>query len=160
MWRRSRVATASSSAARPLGVTALSVFFALGTLASGLAAVSLLKPGGYLESIWSLNPAGHAGLGALGAWAPPILATVCLACAGAGYGFARGKRWGYGLGVALLLANLAGDLLNVALGFGRRTLVGIPIVAVLLWYLSSRRLRQYFRRDTENSRGALREERA
>ena len=123
----------------------MSALFAAGTLASGLAAVSLLTPGGYLEPIWRLNPAGHAGLRALGAWAPVILAAVCLACAAAGYGFITGKRWGYRLGVVLLLANLAGDLLNVAFGIERRALVGIPIVALLLWYLSSPTVRQYFR---------------
>lgn len=123
----------------------MSAFFAFGMLASGLAAVSLLTPGGYLEPIWRLNRAGHAGLRALGAWGPPILAAVCLACAAAGYGFVTRKRWGYRLGVALLLANLAGELVNVASGIERRPLVGIPIVALLLWYLSSPTVRQYFR---------------
>ena len=98
---------------------------------------TLLTPGGYLEPIWRLDRAGHAGLRALGARGPPILAAVCLACAAAVYGFVTRKRWGYRLGVALLLANLAGDLVNVASGIERRALVGIPIVALLLWYLSS-----------------------
>ncbi|MGB9331982.1 MAG: hypothetical protein WCB10_14550 [Steroidobacteraceae bacterium] len=127
----------------------MSAFFVSGTLASGLAAVSLLTPGGYLEPIWRLNPAGHAGLRTLGAWGPLILAAACLACAAAGYGFLSGKRWGYRLGVAVLLTNLAGDLLNVASGIERRALVGIPIVALLLWYLSSPTVKQYFRREEQ-----------
>lgn len=122
----------------------MGAFFISGTLASGLAAISLLTPGGYLEPIWRLNPVGHAGLRALGAWAPPTLAAVSLACAAAGYGFVTGKRWGYWLGVALLLANLAGNSVNIAFGIERRTLVGIPIVVLLLWYLSSPSVRQYF----------------
>jgi hypothetical protein len=140
----SQVPASPSRTPRPVGITALSVFFAFGALASGLAAVSLLTPGGYLEPIWRLNPKGHAGLSALGSWAPVLLGVVSIACAAAAFGFISGRRWGYGLGIALLLLNLVGDLANVAFGVEPRALVGIPIVALLLWYLSSRTVRQYF----------------
>jgi hypothetical protein len=131
-------------AARPFGVALLSAFFAFGTLASALATVSLLAPGGRLEPMWRLNPRGHAGLVALGVWGPLILGAACLACACAAYGFANGRPWGYRLGVGLLLVNLAGDLVNVTFGIEPRAIVGVPIVAGLLWYLSSKTVKTYF----------------
>lgn len=143
MWARNQAATSPLGAARPLGITAMSAFFVSGMLASGLAAVSLLTPGGYLEPLWRLNPTGHAGLTELGAWGPLILTAVCLACAAAAYGFITRKRWGYRLGVVLLLANLIGDLVNAV--FDRRALIGMPVVVLLLWYLSSPAVRRYFR---------------
>lgn len=131
-------------AMRPLGVAAMSAFFAFGALAAGLAAVSLLTPGGPLEPMWRLNPRGHAGLLALGHWGPVVLGGACVACGCAAYGLARGRAWGYRLGICLLLVNLAGDLTNVFLGPEPRAIVGIPVVAILLWYLSSRSVRAYF----------------
>jgi hypothetical protein len=128
---------------RPPGVTALACLFAFGTLASGLSAVSLLTPDGPLEPMWRLNPRAREAFGQMGPWAL-LLAAVCLACAASAYGFLAGRRWGYRLGVALLLTNLAGDLVNAALGIELRAVVGIPIVAVLLGYLSSRKVRAFF----------------
>jgi len=129
---------------RPPGVTALAGLFTFGTLASGLSAPSLLTPGGPLEPIWRLNPRAREAFSHIGAWAPLLLAAVCLACAAAAYGFFAGRRWGLRLGVALLLANLAGDLVNAALGVEPRAIVGIPIVAIILGYVSSRKVRAFF----------------
>ncbi len=132
------------SRSRPRGVTALAYFFLFGTLASGLSFVSLLNPGGPLEPMWRLNPRAHEGFSRMDLWAPLLMGTVCLACAASAFGFFAGKRWGYRLGVALLLFNLAGDLVNVALGIEPRAAVGLPIVALLLWYLSSLKVRAFF----------------
>jgi hypothetical protein len=132
------------AASRPGGVTALGFFFVFGTLASGLAAISLLAPGSFLEPMWRLNPRGRAAFAGLGLWAPLLLFPVCAACAAAAYGFFRGRRWGYRLGIALILTNLAGDLVNAALGVEPRALWGLPVVALLLVYLASTRVRSYF----------------
>ena len=129
---------------RPAGVTALACLFALGTLASGLSVISLLTPGGVLEPIWRLNPHARESFARMGAWAPLLLGMVCITCVASAYGFFAGKRWGYQLGVAGLLLNLVGDVLNAALGIERRALVGVPIVALILWYLFSRQVRNYF----------------
>ena len=142
--RRGNEAAFPPVVSRPFGVAAMSAFFVFGTLASALATISLLTPGCRLEPIWRLNPRGHAGLEALGHWAPVLLGGACLACACAAYGFANARPWGYRLGVALLLANLAGDLINVVFGIEPRAIVGVPIVALLLWYLSSKTVRSYF----------------
>jgi hypothetical protein len=82
-------------ATRPLGITALSIFFAVSTAITFTAAISLLFPGSVLEPLWRLNPRGHAGLVAIGFWAVILFIIVGVACALASVGLWRGKRWGY-----------------------------------------------------------------
>jgi hypothetical protein len=135
---------ASGTKVRPSGITALSAFFAFGTLASGISVLSLLTPGGPLEPVWRLNPRAHEGFSSMGLWAPCLLAAVCAACAASAYGFFRGRRWGYRLGIALLVVNGAGDLVNAVLRIQPRAVIGVPIVALLLWYLSSAGVRSFF----------------
>src|SRR5262245_8771661 len=108
---------------RPPGVTALAGLFAFGTLASGLSILSLLDPRGPLEPLWRLNPHAHEAFSRMGIWAPLLLGVVCLACAASAYGFSRGRRWGFRLGVTLLLVNLIGDLINAALGIEPRAVI-------------------------------------
>lgn len=136
---------------RPPGVTALACLFAFGTIASGLSLVSLLNPGGPLEPIWRLNPRAHDAFSRMGIWAPLLLGIVCLACAASAYGFFRGRRWGFRLGVTLLVVNLVGDLINAALGIEPRAVVGVPIVGLILWYLSSRKVKDFFSREIRDS---------
>ena len=122
----------------------LSAIFLFDMVASGLSAASLLSPGGPLEPVWRLNPRVHGGFSGMGNWAPLLLGAVCLACAASAYGFFHGKRWGYRLGIVLLLVNLTGDLISAALGIEPRAAIGVPIVTLLLWYLSSSRVRSFF----------------
>jgi hypothetical protein len=129
---------------RPAGVTALACLFAFGTLVSGLSAISLLTPGGVLEPMWRLNPRARDSFSRMGTWAPLLLGVVCLACAACAYGFFTGRRWGYRLGVGGLLVNLAGDVVNAALGIEPRAVIGVPVVALILWYLASQQVRGFF----------------
>ena len=129
---------------RPVGVTALACLFTVGVLASGLSAISLLTPGGPLEPMWRLNPRARESFSRMGPWAPVLLGVVCLACAACAYGFLTGRRWGYRTGVAGLVINLVGDVVNAALGAEPRAIVGVPVVALILWYLASRQVRGYF----------------
>jgi hypothetical protein len=122
----------------------LAAFFAFGTLASGVSVVSLLTPGGPLDPVWRLNPRAHHAFSSMGIWAPLLLGAVCVACAASAYGFFRGESWGYRLGIAVLLVNLAGDIINSAIGVEPRAVIGVPVVALLLWYLSSTRVRLFF----------------
>ena len=125
-------------------MTALACLFALGTLPSGLSVISLLTPGGPLEPMWRLNPRAHESFARMGMWAPLLLGVVCLACVAVAYGFFAGRRWGYWLAVGGLLVNVTGDVVNAALGIEPRALVGVPFVALILWYLASRQVREFF----------------
>lgn len=131
---------------RPLGVTALSVFFFAATLITIIAAISLLFPDGFLEPIWRLNPRGRAGLGAIGVWAVILLVVVGSACGVAAIGLWRGARWGYWVAIIVLSINLLGDVVNVISGVERRAVTGIPIVILLLLYLRRERVKRFFQK--------------
>src|SRR5438094_10379482 len=113
--------------ARPIGVTALSLFFLFGAGASFVSFISLLFPGSFLEPIWRLNPRARAGLGGMGVWAVILMGAVCVGCALAAVGLWRGARWGYWLAVSLVASNLLGDIVHVFLGRDPRDVIGIPI---------------------------------
>ncbi|HEX8137638.1 MAG TPA: hypothetical protein VF544_08620 [Pyrinomonadaceae bacterium] len=134
----------AKSKTRPLSITILSLFFLFGATASFLSFISLLFPGNFLEPMWQLNPRARAGFVSMGGWAIVLMAVVCIACALAAVGLWRGLLWGYWLAVALLAVNLLGDIINVALGTEPRAAVGIPIVVVILIFLLSGRVKQFF----------------
>jgi hypothetical protein len=125
---------------RPAGVTALSFFFTFGMFASGLAAISLAFPDGFLEPIWRVNPRGREGLGDLGPLAVALMALVCGLCAYSAFGLWRGLQSGRRLAITMLAINAVGD---VASG-DWRTLIGLPIAAALILYLTTRRVREFF----------------
>lgn len=135
----------AGSEARPVGVTALSIFFWAGALIGCIAAVSLLFPGGFLEPMWRLNPRAREGFAGIGGWAILLMGAVSVACAMAAAGLWRGARWGYWFALVLLVINLIGDIANVLLGTEPRAAVGIPIVLAILVFLLSSRVRKFFR---------------
>lgn len=130
---------------RPSAVTILAVLFGLGagaTLASGM---SLLTPGGPLEPMWRVNPGAREAFGRMGLAGPALMATLSAACASAALGLWRGRSWGYQAAVVLLAINLMAAIANVLTGAEPRAKVGIPIVAALLAFLTSKQVRSYFR---------------
>ena len=134
--------------ARPFGVIALIVLFAIGTCASFLSAVSLLVPGSLLEPIWHLNPNARAGFSRIGSWAIVLMIAVCIACIFTAVGLWRGRRWGYWLAVVMLAINLGGSVVNVVTGTEPKAVIGIPIVGAILAYLLRKRTRYHFNDST------------
>lgn len=132
------------SATHPAGIVALTILFLFGTVASSVSLVALSFPGSFLESIWKLNPRAHEGFAKMGGWAIVLMSLVCLACALTAVGLWRGARWGYWLAVVMLAVNLLGDIANVLMGTERKALVGIPIVIIILIFLTSKRVRGFF----------------
>jgi hypothetical protein len=116
----------AQSATRPIGITALSIFFLLGAIISFTSCAALLFPNSFLEPMWRLNPRAHEAFNEMGRWAVVLLSVVCAACALAGAGLWRGARWGYWLAMSLLVINLLGGLLNTLTGTEPRAAVGIP----------------------------------
>ena len=129
---------------RPAGVTALSIFFSIGSAIAFTSGVSLLFPGSLLEPMWRINPRAREAFTTLGPWAVALLAAVSLTCAASAIGLWRGARWSDPLALGLLMVNLVGDILNVLLGTEPRAAIGIPIGGALLAYLSTRRVRRFF----------------
>src|SRR6267142_6068250 len=93
--------------ARPLGITALIIFFLAGTVISFLAGLSLLVPPTFFEAMWRLNPRGYDGLVRIGLWAVALLFAASLACAAAVIGLWRRTRWGQATAITLIAINLS-----------------------------------------------------
>lgn len=129
---------------RPIGITALSIFFLFGAAMSFIAFISLLFPGSLLGSMWRVNPRAREGFAGIGAWAVLLMCAVSVACVLASLGLWRGVRWGYWVAMSLLCINLLGDIANVLLGTEPRAAVGIPIVLAILAFMMSRRVRRFF----------------
>ena len=120
---------------------------------SFLASLALLLPNSALQTLWRLNPEAHVGLAELGAWAIALMLAVSIACGMAAVGLWRGAPWGRALAMAVLGVNLVGDAGSAFLRGDWRTLVGIPIGAVLIGYLLlSKRVRISHRRPQPNKR--------
>lgn len=129
---------------RPIGLTALSVFFVFGTVMSGLAWIALLSPGGTLEPLWRLNPEARVGFARMGPWAIVLMFVVSIACALSAWGLWIRAPWGRRLAVTILAVNLIGDGANTVLRGDLRTLIGLPIGGALIVYLLSSRIRSQF----------------
>jgi len=131
--------------ARPLVVTFLIVLFVIGIVASFISVITLAFPGTFLDAVWRVNPHAHAGFTRIGGWSVVLMSTVFVACLLTVIGLWLRLKWGYWLAMGMLAANLIGDIINVVNGTERRAIVGIPIVLLLLLFLSRRKTREYFR---------------
>lgn len=132
------------SRAPSAGLAALAGFFLFGAVMSGAAGIALLFPGSILEPLWRLNPQGRSALIALGPWAVVLMLVVCVACALSARGLWIRAPWGRRLAVSVLALNLVGDGANALLRGDLRTLVGLPIGAMLIAYLLSAHVRDQF----------------
>jgi hypothetical protein len=129
---------------RPFVIKILIVLFVIGTAASLIAVISLSFPNSFLEPVWRLNPHAREGFARMGGWSVALMMMVCIACLVTAIGLWRRLRWGYWLAIAMLIANLAGDVINTIAGTERRAIIGIPIVLFLLIFVMRRRTREYF----------------
>jgi hypothetical protein len=129
---------------RPVGITLLSVFCVFGAAMATLTCVALLTPGGPLDSLWRLNPEAQARFRGIHPWGIVLMVGVAFACAAAARGLWIRARWGLRLALAGLAVNLAADVVNAVIRHDPRTLIGIPIVGLLLVYLSRASIRRQF----------------
>lgn len=112
------------------------IFFAAGALICSLVMLALAFPGGFLDVIWRLRPDARTEFDEIGIWALVLMAAVGAACGLAAFGLARGAEWGRRLAVAVLTVNLVGDVLNAIFRHDLRTLIGLPIGGLMIWYLT------------------------
>ncbi len=131
---------------RPVGIAVLSAFAFVAAVIAGVAAASLAFPGSGLEPMWRLNPRGYQAFASMHGWAVLFLSAVSGMSVITGIGLWRRRRWGYVIAVVGLAIQLIGDILNVVLGTEPRAIIGVPIVAALLLYLSRPKIRSVFER--------------
>jgi hypothetical protein len=120
------------------------MFFAFGATMSGLAFLGLLFPGGILDSMWQLNPSARDALSKMGIYAFVLMGAVCVACALASVGLLRQSRRGYLLAIAVLAINIVGDTVTAIERDDLRTLIGLPMGALLIAYLVMPKVRRLF----------------
>lgn len=120
---------------RPVGILLLILFFAAGALICSLVMLALAFPGGVLEPIWKLRPDARTEFRELGHWAIVLMAAVGAACGLAAFGLARGAEWGRQIAIGVLTVNLVGDMFNAVFRGDMRTLIGLPIGGLIIWYL-------------------------
>jgi hypothetical protein len=131
------------STERPWGFWPIGIFFFFGSAAASLAAFTLLWPGTFLDRAWELNPAGYAGLSALGKWIGAAFVPLAAALLLAAIGWIRRRRWGWILGVGVIAVNSTGDVLHLATGDWKSG-IGVVIAGLLLFYMLGDRVRGYF----------------
>ncbi len=125
---------------RSLGTILLIIFFAAGALICLVTMLALAFPGSFLESIWQLKPEARVQFLEIGRAATiAVMAVVGVACGSAAIGLARNAEWGRRLAIAVLAVNLIGDSLNALLRHDPKTLIGLPIGGLMIWYLSRAR---------------------
>ena len=114
----------------------LIIFVAAGALICLVTMLALAFPGSFLESIWQLKPEAHVQFLEIGCGASiALMAVVGGACGSAAIGLARNAEWGRRLAIAVLAVNLIGDSLNALLRHDPKTLIGLPIGGLMIWYL-------------------------
>src|SRR5436189_169525 len=121
---------------RSTGRVLLAIFFAAGALICLVTMLALAFPGSFLESIWQLKPEARVQFLEIGCGAAiALIAVVGVACGSAAIGLARNAEWGRRLAIAVLAVNLIGDSLNALLRHDPKTLIGLPIGGLMIWYL-------------------------
>jgi uncharacterized membrane protein (UPF0136 family) len=121
---------------RPLGVILLVIFFGAGALICVLVLLTLASHGSFLESIWRLKPDARRQFLEIGRAPSVVLMTVVgAACGLAAIGLARNAEWGRRLAIGILIVNLVGDSLNALFRHDPKTLIGLPIGGLMIWYL-------------------------
>jgi uncharacterized membrane protein (UPF0136 family) len=113
----------------------LVVFFTAGALICLVTMLALAFPGGFLEPIWRLKPDARVEFHKIGSASVALMAVVGAACGFAAAGLAIGADWGHRLAIGVLAVNLVGDCLNASLRHDPRTLIGLPIGGLMIFYL-------------------------
>ena len=97
--------------------------------------IALAFPGGFLEPIWRLKPEARMEFQKIGSASVALMAVVGAACGLPAFGLAKRAEWGRLLAIGVLAVNLLGDTLNAFFRNDPRTLIGLPIGGLMIWYL-------------------------
>jgi hypothetical protein len=116
-------------------ITGIGVFLAFGSAMAALAGTTLIWPGTGLDRLWSLNRSAHAEHQKAGGYVGPLFWALSITLIAAAIGWFRRRVWGFRLAVAVLCAQVIGDLMNLARGDLLRGIAGVLIAGALLLYL-------------------------
>ena len=126
------------------GFTAVGIFLFFGALMASLAATTLLWRGTALDRLWALNPTAYKQLAPLGSTVGIFFLMLGAALTTAGIGWFRRRLWGWRLAVAIIAAQVLGDVVNCVRGDLLRGGTGVIIAGALLLFLLQRKIRATF----------------
>jgi hypothetical protein len=124
----------------------IGVFLVFGATMAAYAAVTLLKPGTFLDAPWALNKQAHEQLAWLGRIAGLPFSILSIALCLAAVGWFRRRHWGWVLGTSIVAINMAGDVVSLIIGEHLKGAVGVVIAGLLLVYMTRPGVRKYFQR--------------
>jgi len=101
-----------------------------------LTILLLVFPGTKLDLLWNLNPEARVAFRSMGGWSALLMLAVGAGCALTALGMWRGAVWDIRLGLAIIVANVIGDLTNVVIRHDYRPLIGLPIAGAMIFYLA------------------------
>ena len=116
----------------------------LGVCASAYAAITLAWPGTPLDLLWNVNPQGHAGLRSLGAIGIVGMAALSVTMLLTAFGLVARRRWAWWVAVVGIIVNAIGDLATAIATGEARTLIGLPVAGLIVWWLTRGEVRSRF----------------
>ena len=126
------------------GFTAVGLFLFFGAIMASLAAATLLWRGTALDRLWVLNPIAYEQLAPLGSVVGVFFLLLGAALTTAGIGWFRRRLWGWRLAVAIIAAQVLGDVVNCVRGDLLRGGLGVLIAGALLLFLLRPKVRATF----------------
>lgn len=126
------------------GFTAVGIFLFFPAIMSSFAATTLLWRGTVLDRAWALNPSAYQQLAPMGGKVGIGFLLLGAVLAAAGIGWFQRRLWGWRLAVAIITAQVLGDMLNCVRGDWLRGGAGIIIAGALLLFLLQPRIRTMF----------------
>ena len=92
-------------------------------------------PGTALDAAWRIKPQARDELAALGLLTLPLMLIVGIACALVAVGLEKSNEWGRRTAIAVLTVDMLGDSINAVFRGDWRTLIRLPIAALMITYL-------------------------
>jgi hypothetical protein len=122
----------------------MAVFLLVGAAIAALAGITLSWPGTALDGIWKLNPHAYEELAPFGRSIGLAFFLLSFALATACQGWISRRRWGWRLAVAIIGAQVLGDLVNALRGQVFAGALGVSIAGMLLFYLTRKNVKAEF----------------
>ncbi len=139
-----RFGKAGSGDHRPVTPVAAGLFFAIATVLTAAAGVSLLSPNRSLDVIWRIKPRDHQALLAMGPLVGFGFCGLSVAMAAASIGCFGRLRWGWGLALTIFVVNGLADAARIPLGAPSEGVLGVAVATGIVWWLTRPRVRDLF----------------
>ena len=131
---------------RPRVLLIVAGFLFAATVIALTVGVSVLYPNPLMDRLWRLNPDGAVAFHSLGRFSGLFLLALGVGTFLSAHGLLRGQRWAWWFAVVLFAVNALGDLASfLAIHDALRSVSGIVISSIFLFFLTRLPVRRYFR---------------